>query len=517
MRRQGETYKRTFESGIDGSVQYYAVNPARTPGAGKALVLSLHGAGVEAIGQADAYAPKDWASIVCPTNRRPFGFDWEEVGRLDAMEVLSIAQAELKTDPGRVYLTGHSMGGHGTWNLGAHFPDRFAALAPSAGWISFWTYAGGYSYNEQDPIESILKRASADSDTLALKRNFTQQGIYILHGDADDNVPVSEARRMRQELAPFQRDLQWYEQPGAGHWWDVNPEPGADCVDWPGIFDLFARRRLPAASEVRQVDFTTVNPAVSADDQWVRVTVQEKALLPSRVQLRADPISRAIVGSTENVAALSIRTTQAGLSGGPVRLELDGQKLEALGGEVALSRSGGKWSVVERAQQVLGHGFKTVFDRRFALVYCAHGTPVENQWAREKARYDAETFWYRGNGSPDVLSDEELPAHPNRNYVKYGALHPSETSGLPSAALSAGPEVGILRLDRKGSDLVGIVSGSKLVGMRLTERIPFFTSGAGIPDLLVFTPEMLDKGSAGIVGAGFSGDGLAADEYFWRP
>ena len=115
-----------------------AKHDSKKPG----LVLTLHGAAVEAIGQAEAYAPKPGLHIVAPTNRRPYGFDWEDWGRLDALEVLDLAQRTLQTDPRRTYLTGHSMGGHGTWHLGVTFPDRFAAIAPSAGWISMMSYAG---------------------------------------------------------------------------------------------------------------------------------------------------------------------------------------------------------------------------------------------------------------------------------------------------------------------------------------------------------------------------------------
>ena len=143
IRKPGETYKQTFLSGIDGSVQYYGVNPSRTPGPNQAMYLSLHGASVEAIGQADAYSPKGDGFLVCPTNRRPYGFDWEDIGRLDALEVLHDAETALQTDPTRTYLTGHSMGGHGTWQLGVLFPGRFAAIAPSAGWIAFSGYGGG--------------------------------------------------------------------------------------------------------------------------------------------------------------------------------------------------------------------------------------------------------------------------------------------------------------------------------------------------------------------------------------
>ena len=137
---------RTFISDIDGSVQYYAVAPVKQnqkDGPSLALFLSLHGAGVEATGQAAAYASKTWGHLIAPTNRRPYGFDWEDWGRMDALEVLEHAQKLYKTDPQRTYLTGHSMGGHGTWHVGATFPDRFAAIGPSAGWVSFSTYAGG--------------------------------------------------------------------------------------------------------------------------------------------------------------------------------------------------------------------------------------------------------------------------------------------------------------------------------------------------------------------------------------
>ena len=193
VRRPDQSRKRTFVSAIDGTVQYYVVQPAALAAGSDgppALFLSLHGAAVEATNQADAYARKDWGHVVAPTNRRPYGFDWEAWGRLDAVEVLERVQQELGTDPLRTYLVGHSMGGHGVWQVGATLPDRFAALAPSAGWISFWSYTGAQRFEDADPIERILTRATNTSDTLGLSRNYLHHGIYILHGDKDDNVPV---------------------------------------------------------------------------------------------------------------------------------------------------------------------------------------------------------------------------------------------------------------------------------------------------------------------------------------
>lgn len=179
--RVGDVYGHGYVA-IDGSVQYYAVLPAQKvlkDAPPPARVLTLHGAGVEAIGQVDAYSPKTWATLVAPTNRRPVGFNWEDWGRLDALEVLELARKQWRTDPYRVYLTGHSMGGHSTWQVGLTHPDRFAVIAPSAGWVSIWTYATSARLGQReraadektDPMEQFLLRCASPSDTLGLVRN----------------------------------------------------------------------------------------------------------------------------------------------------------------------------------------------------------------------------------------------------------------------------------------------------------------------------------------------------------
>ncbi|MCE7972901.1 MAG: hypothetical protein DYG92_01045 [Leptolyngbya sp. PLA1] len=246
---EGEVRRVTFTSGIDASVQYYAVVPPANKPKSPGVVLSLHGASVEASNQAASYAAKPDLVIVCPTNRRPFGFDWEDWGRADAMEVLAHASRAWRADPLRTYLTGHSMGGHGTWQLACQYPQRFAAIAPSAGWLSFETYGGSKSQvpsQPEHPLAAVLDRAAASSDTVALLPRLKGKGIYILHGDADDNVPVEQARTAREHLTALKIEHAWHEQPGAGHWWD-DDKPGAACVDWPAIFQLFSASTLNAA------------------------------------------------------------------------------------------------------------------------------------------------------------------------------------------------------------------------------------------------------------------------------
>jgi hypothetical protein len=531
VRRPGQSYKRTFVSDIDGSVQYYAVQPARpaAPGApAPALVLTLHGAAVEALGEADAYAPKDWCHLVAPTNRRPFGFDWEEWGRLDALEVLERARAELHTDPLRTYLTGHSMGGHGTWHVGATFPDRFAAIAPSAGWVSFASYAGGAPQPDRpSPLEALLLAPTAPSRTLDLAGNYARLGVYVLHGDADDNVPVGQARIMREALGRFHPDFAYHEQPGAGHWW------GNACVDWPPLFDFLSRRTLPRRDDVRRVDFTTASPGVSARCDWAGIEQQERPGRFSTVRLRWDPERRLFKGTTENVGLLALNLGHA-KPGSAVRAELDGQ------GEVEipwpagsprawLGRAGGRWAAVPQPSPAMKgphrYGpFKEAFRNRVLFVYGTRGTDAENAWAFAKARFDAETFWYRGNGSVDVVADADFdPARePDRNVVLYGH---AECNGAWKSLLDDSPvqvrrgavAVGgreekdddlacLFVRPRPGSDraLVAAVAGSGLPGLRLTDRLPYFVSGCGYPDWTVLSTAVLTTpGTGGVRGAGY--------------
>lgn len=252
----GAPFKITYESRVDGSVQYASIvpQPAGTVTPNPALVLSLHGASVEATNQAASYAPRDGYMVACPTNRRPFGFDWEDWGRIDAIEVMDVVKQRFQTDSKRQYLTGHSMGGHGTWNLGVLYPERFAAIAPSAGWLSFDTYTsrGGPAYAPDGPLGDVFRAARSASDTPAYMGNLRGKGIYILHGDADDNVPVDQARQARAILDELKITYAFHEQPGAGHWWD-DDKPGAACLDWPGIWEMFDAHRLEANAAVLAV------------------------------------------------------------------------------------------------------------------------------------------------------------------------------------------------------------------------------------------------------------------------
>ncbi|HEY3783257.1 MAG TPA: prolyl oligopeptidase family serine peptidase [Fimbriimonadaceae bacterium] len=508
IRKSTQTRKETYISPVDDSVQYYAVVPPPDPMPGLAMMLSLHGAGVEASGQADAYSSKDWAYVACATNRRPYAFDWEDWGREDGLDVLKVAAKEYATDPQHTYVTGHSMGGHGTWQFGALFPDKWAAIAVSAGWASFYTYVGVPLNAHPAPIAGIFQRAAATSNTMALLSNYNDEGVYILHGGADDNVPVEEARNMHAALSAFDLDTVYHEQPGVGHWWSTPLTKGASCLEWPEMMDYL---KAHTKREAKTIDFTTVDLAVSPSYNGVTILGQIKPLTPSHIHIDA-----AGNVSTSNVARLYL---PANYNSG--QLLIDGQHVYSSSGNYEFAN--GAWQICARGPSSQIGPFKEAFNNHAVLVYGTTGNAEENAWSFNKARFDSESFWYRGNGALKVVSDKEFLADRHRfgNAIVYGnkdtnaawsvlfgrapiqvsrhklQVHDKTISGNRTAALFCWRE--------PGGTLNAAVSATGVAGFRTLDRTPYFVSGVGFPDWTIYNPDVFSGGYAGVEGAGFFG------------
>src|SRR5215510_14716075 len=95
------------------------------------------------------------------------------------MTLLEDVERRHRVDPGRIYLTGMSMGGYGTWSLGLHYPERFAAIAPICG--------GG------DAMRIFLH---GPQKAAALK----SLAVWAFHGAKDPIVELKESRRMVNAL-----------------------------------------------------------------------------------------------------------------------------------------------------------------------------------------------------------------------------------------------------------------------------------------------------------------------------
>ena len=115
-------------------------------------------------------------------------------------------------DTNRVYLTGISMGGYGTWQLGLRHPGKFAALVPICG--------GG------NMIGVVLGPRDKPS---AIKR----LPIWAFHGAKDDVVPLSESERVVAQLKKLgAKNVQLTVYPEANHdsWTETYQNP--ELYDW---------------------------------------------------------------------------------------------------------------------------------------------------------------------------------------------------------------------------------------------------------------------------------------------
>lgn len=517
------THDVTFISSIDGSVQYYAIVPprGRTNCEKKALFFSLHGAGVIATNMANSYYPKTWGYIVCPTNGGPYGYDWENMGRLDALQVLHIVKSKYNIDPNRVYLTGHSMGGHGTWVTGAEYPDQFAAIGASAGWISWWTYVF-HDDTAVNPMTKILVRSMNPVNPYLLDKNYKQFGVYVIQGSEDNNVPISASLDMTDTLSKFHKDFVFHEEMGVGHWWSLNDQAGTDCVDWPPMFDFFARHVRPGEDRIEEIDFTTADPGVSAKDYWLTICSQQKQLDPSRVKVRFIPSRNRFVGTTKNVKILSFDLNIANKME-PFRIDLDGTRLDSVSvppyaKKLWLKREGAKWAVTTAPSPYnkgpVRYGtFKDAFRNDVIFVYGTHGTHSENEWAFDQARFDAEFLWYQGGASVQMVSDVEFnPSQdPDRNVVLYGNENTNsawnEVLGkspviVTQGRLTFGKKVFrgggyacFMVRPRKGSAIasVGIISGTGAEGMRLAYIVPYLQPWFSLPDLTILNTSVFSR------------------------
>jgi len=211
---------------------------ASDPGRRFPVILFLHGAGERGddglaqtavgLGPALRRHPSRYPAIVV-FPQAPRDSTWTGRVAEAAMAALERTEAEFRTDPDRVYLTGISMGGNGTWYLAYRHPERFAAIAPVCGFVTMRFGAG----------TAAVVPAEDGEPFAALARRLASVPTWIFHGEADPVVPVEQSRRAAEALeAAGAADVRYSELPGVGHnaWDPAYASPG--FADW-----LFAQRR----------------------------------------------------------------------------------------------------------------------------------------------------------------------------------------------------------------------------------------------------------------------------------
>jgi len=192
---------RSFKAPEGVAIEYSLFVPAKIAAGDRLpLVLCLHGAGgnteaakVLATAERQAQQPCIIMAPACDTRTNrwvetPFRLDAKRSVLPELLGALAAVMREQPVDPTRVYLTGQSIGGIGTWGIIAAHPERFAAAVPVCG---FW-----------QPADA---------------RKITSIPIWAFHGENDPTVPVAGSRDMISALKAAGATPRYTEYPGMGH------------------------------------------------------------------------------------------------------------------------------------------------------------------------------------------------------------------------------------------------------------------------------------------------------------
>ena len=186
------------------------------------LVLYLHGAGergsdlslvkthgIPKLAERGADLPFIAISPQCPTDT------WwsSHIDALDAL--LKAACASHAVDEKRVYLTGLSTGGFGTWHLATLWPDRFAAIAPICG-------GGPWPFGFPEKVR-VIKHVPT----------------WVFHGAKDTTVPLGESERLVEELRAAGGEVRFTVYPEAAH------DSWTETYDNPNLYSWLLSQRRP--------------------------------------------------------------------------------------------------------------------------------------------------------------------------------------------------------------------------------------------------------------------------------
>lgn len=218
-------FQRFEHKAKDGStLVYYLMTPAKVDSKRKyPLVLTLHGRGgnttAAGVLGSDAMRKKFPCYVMAPMSPRPFRWAASKAVAKEAkkrpeklgavVEAIAALRKKHPIDASRIYVTGQSMGGFGSFGAVARNPKLFAAAVPICdGW------------------------APGDA------KKMTSTPFWIFHGDADSVVNVSWSRNMVKALKSAGGKTKYTEYPGVKHNSWTKAYATAAMWEW-----MFAQRR----------------------------------------------------------------------------------------------------------------------------------------------------------------------------------------------------------------------------------------------------------------------------------
>jgi len=370
-------FEKAFYSKVDGSLQPYTVFvPQGYDGnTTQPLLLLLHGSGGDQWEIPQAAANLDGRSVfrgaleeriqeptflLCaPLARGPSGY--EQIAEVDVLQTLEEVERDYRVDPDRVYATGWSMGGSGSYLMGLRFTDRFAAVMPIAG--------------------------SLDTPLIG---NTSHLPVWNFHelGDTEvspgfTNVATSAFRAQGLPYHEGSREKVFVFSPWSDHWVGYRMSGSLDEI--ARILGNYRRTSFP-----KEVTFTTFELRHN-HSYWVRIDSFDRYYEPASVKARVE-------GNNIDITSTNVRALTLFLS--PQLVNMSGTvHVKQNGKEIFAGKAQGELRVGAQAASGLHkeHGLSgplsDIFYEPFLIVY---GTQGEDKLAADAARREAEAIRRKG-------------------------------------------------------------------------------------------------------------------------
>jgi predicted peptidase len=198
-----QSYQKEITKTVSGRFLLYLPKPFGQEKKNWPLVIFLHGSGergddlekVKVHGPPKLVAQQQEFPFILVSPQAPADELWD-IEKLNAL--LDEVIARLPIDTEQVYLTGLSMGGHGTWNFACAYPQRFAAIAPVCG--------------------------AGDPDRACRLKNLA---VWAFHGAKDPVVDPNDDQKMVDAVKACGGDIKFTVYPDAGHdaWTETYNDP----------------------------------------------------------------------------------------------------------------------------------------------------------------------------------------------------------------------------------------------------------------------------------------------------
>ena len=305
---RGKPIVRGYVSNVDGSVQPYSLtvpegyDPAREDNRLDVVLAGRDATKTEVkfIASRETAKPgRSWDRLIVePYARGNNAYRW--AGETDVFDAIAAPRDGIKPgelhrgyfpyDTRRVVLRGFSMGGAGTWHLGLHFPERFAAISPGAG----FTVTKGYAKGLPNPLPDYVEKCLRIYDAADYAENAFNVPIIAYSGEIDPQIAAARNIEARLKDHPYVKPFTHLIAPGLEH-----KQP----AEWLVRIDEALAKHLPRETP-QDIRFVTYTSRYGEAD-WVRVLALEKQYE------RAEVIAKLRGGNptvtTKNVRLLELR------------------------------------------------------------------------------------------------------------------------------------------------------------------------------------------------------------------